>query len=106
MVVSRPSRWGNPYKVVAKSSGPDGWVVVRTHKPGVELGRWPTLLEATEQAVALFEAWARRSDDPGAVWIREHVHELAGKTLGCWCEIDDPCHRSVLARMADEAVAD
>src|SRR5688500_4449261 len=36
-----------------------------------------------EEAIALYERWVRGSADPAAVWIREHVAELIGKTLAC-----------------------
>ena len=29
------------------------------------------------------------------------IHNLAGKTLGCWCERSTPCHGDVLAFVAD-----
>ena len=76
VVVARPTRWGNPFTV-----GVDG--------------------DDRAEAVAKFEAWVR-GDDPRAVWIREHVHELAGRTLACWCPQPGPCHALVLARMAEE----
>lgn len=52
-----------------------------------------------------FEYFVRHSSHPQAVWIRAHVHELAGKVLLCWCAEGAPCHARVLARLADEAVA-
>ena len=79
VTVARPTRWGNPF-VVGKEAN-----------------------DRTE-AVELFRAWVV-GDDPRAVWIRDHVHELAGRTLACWCPQPGPCHALVLAEMADE-VAD
>jgi hypothetical protein len=49
IVVSRPSRWGNPY-VVGAPGAPDA----------------PT-------AVALFEKWLLASDDPRAKWMRANL---------------------------------
>ncbi|HYF47215.1 MAG TPA: DUF4326 domain-containing protein [Acidimicrobiales bacterium] len=77
VVVARPTRWGNPFAV----------------------GKGAT---DRAEAVERFEAWVQ-GDDRRAVWIREHVHELAGRTLACWCPQPGPCHDLVLARMADEA---
>lgn len=70
----KPSPWGNPFKV----------------------GRDHT----REQAVAAFKEWFHHSPDPEAVWMREHVHELRGKRLGCWC-FPNECHGSVLAAAAE-----
>ena len=52
-----------------------------------------------EDAICHFRFWVLTSRDPQAVYIREHVHELRGKRLGCWC-FPSACHGSVLAEMA------
>ena len=28
--------------------------------------------------------------------IRERLHELNGKNVGCWCPLDEPCHGDIL----------
>lgn len=71
--IDRRSRWGNPFKID------------RDHD--------------REEVVGLFKEWALHSPDPRAVWIRAHVHELRGKTLGCWCA-PALCHGHVLVAMA------
>ena len=78
--VSRPSKWGNPYKV----GDPCGDGMTRT----------------VDGAVFAFRVWVA-SADPRAAWIRDHVHELAGKVLLCWCPQPGPCHAHVLAELAD-----
>lgn len=87
--VTRPSKWGNPYKVG------ETYFVMPVHDV--------TVVENTTaaQAVAMFAAWVHESTDPRAAWIRDHVHELAGKTLLCWCPQPGPCHAHVLAELAD-----
>jgi hypothetical protein len=37
---------------------------------------------------------------PSAQWIREHIPELRGKRLACWCA-PQLCHGHVLAALAD-----
>lgn len=83
--IDRKTPWGNPF----------------THLP---LGHTKALTEVAtrEEAIVAYENWVRESDDPEAVWIRENVRYLAGKTLGCWCA-PLPCHGEVLARLADGA---
>ncbi|HOD84736.1 MAG: hypothetical protein BWX88_05095 [Planctomycetes bacterium ADurb.Bin126] len=76
VVVARPSRWGNPFRV-----GPD--------MPRVS-------------AVAAFRF--HLSDRPGLIPytkadVREH---LRGKDLACWCPLDQPCHADVLLEIANE----
>lgn len=68
------SRWGNPFKIYANGM--------------------------REAAIRLHREWVTTSDEPRAVWVREHVHELRGKTLVCWCA-PNACHGDVLAEMAD-----
>lgn len=72
IVVSRPSRWGNPFRV----------------------GDQATL-------VRLFEQWLVNSDDPRAQWMRANLRLLRGHDLACWCEPGEPCHADVLLRLAN-----
>ena len=79
--VARPSKWGNPFKV-----GVDAIDV--------------------DEAVGLYEQWLRDTidgiwDDPGAVWIVDHIEKLRGKNLACWCPLDAPCHADILLRIAN-----
>lgn len=43
-------------------------------------------------------AWGR---NPVKVTVVDVRRELAGKTLACWCAIDDPCHADVLLEIAN-----
>jgi hypothetical protein len=74
VVVSRPGRWGNPWKV------------------GVE--------DATRQsAVARYRAalLGGRLNYK----VKEVRAELAGKNLACWCDLGMPCHADVLLEIAN-----
>jgi len=53
-----------------------------------------------------FERWVRTSDDPRAVWIREHLEELRGKRLGCWCRPRFACHGDVYVKLLAEREPD
>jgi len=72
VIVARPSKWGNPFKVGA---------------PSPETG---APMDAAE-ACRLFEH---------LTIPQLPVHELAGKDLACWCALDAPCHGDVLLRYA------
>jgi hypothetical protein len=74
VVVSRPSKWGNPFVV-----GVGG---VRDRAHAVELYR---------QAL----------DDTHGPRILAARRELAGKDLACWCPLDQPCHADVLLELAN-----
>lgn len=81
VLIDRTTPWGNPF----------------THKPST-LAKFH--VGTRKEAIESFKVWALWSADEGAVWIREHVHELRGKTLACWCH-PLACHGWVLADMAD-----
>lgn len=115
VVVSRPSRWGNWYKVVPtrvqtergfKRSG-DRWVVVHTnkwgHETGSQFGTWDDKAEATRFAVELFRRSLEASlDDIDGSHVREfYLGPLIGRDLGCWCKPGAPCHADVLLELAN-----
>ena len=89
IVVARPSKWGNPYRVQTGCQSP--------------------LRMSRMLVVAVFERDLRAAiDDP---WGRAHtiqfrtiaesIHELRGRDLACWCPLDHPCHADVLLRLAN-----
>ncbi|MBM9467295.1 DUF4326 domain-containing protein [Nakamurella leprariae] len=98
VVVARPSRWGNPFRL----SGPDR--VVDT------LGDEPVVITCSRgasraTAVAMFRAALRDGELPfdGATVVAE----LSGHDLACWCPLLDadgapvPCHADVLLEVAN-----
>lgn len=96
VVVVRPSKWGNPYRVTMchrVECGPtSGWCVSRYGQHT----RTECYDDAVRSAVALFaEAWAHpnlQAEIQGA---------LRGKDLACWCPLDQPCHADVLLEIAN-----
>ena len=70
-----PWKWGNPFTI------------------GISGTR--------EDVIKQFKTWVE-SEDPRAIWIREHIHELKDKKLGCFCS-PLACHGDVLAKMADKS---
>lgn len=76
--IGRPGPWGNPFTIVGAA---------QTENPRAHV-------------IKQFENWMRTSTDEQARWIRAHIHELAGKRLGCYCH-PQSCHGDVLARWAD-----
>lgn len=53
-----------------------------------------------DEVIAKFRRWVTTSPCARSLWVREHLHELRGKRLGCWCTPKD-CHGHVLAELAD-----
>lgn len=75
--IGRGSKWGNPF----------------THLPS----RHPQVIEqvaSREEAIRRFEKWVVTRPE-----LMASLHELHGKTLGCWCD-PRPCHGHVLASLA------
>jgi hypothetical protein len=71
--VTRPGRWGNPFKVRDRSK------------------------LAREQCLQTFETYARArlAEEP------EWLEPLRGKDLACWCTEGDACHAYILLRFAN-----
>ncbi len=129
VAVSRPSLWGN-WLVAGdrlgalwiKNAYQDGLVV--TLKGNLKCAIAP------EYAAATFRTWLKyynigfcgldKFDDWGMGeiddewyrvckveidakrrWMREHLHELRGKNLACWCPLDQPCHADALLELAN-----
>jgi hypothetical protein len=78
VLIDRRSPWGNPFRIDAENS--------------------------REEVIRRFANWVINDSSQRARWIREHVHELRGKTLACWCA-PQACHGDVLAAMAEESEA-
>lgn len=74
--IDRATAWGNPFVL-----GRDG---------------------DREEVLDKYTRWVTLSNDFSAVWVRQNVHTLRGKTLGCWCA-PNTCHGEVLLRLAEQA---
>ncbi len=82
--VSRPGKWGNPFLV-----GPE-----RTQG----------------EAVGAFRIWLTTDGVTAGIperkqWMLDHLHELKGKNLACWCKAGTPCHAAVLMDLANDEVS-
>lgn len=106
VVVARPSRWGNPFRLGDGVTGENG----------------TTLYEITDRddAVRLFANWLTNTIDDAGRYVHgkttyfgaessarpsiEQIRaELAGKNLACWCPLGQPCHADVLLRIANRS---
>lgn len=90
VVVSRPSRWGNPFKV--------GGV----YRFETLNGAFAGVVTSKEHAARLFGEWFRFSDSHNVRASRDMARdELAGRDLCCWCPAGQPCHADVLLEIAN-----
>ena len=77
VVVSRPSRWGNPHPF-REATPEERARVVELYRRDLDQGRLPYT----------------------AADVRR---ELAGRDLACWCPLDGPCHADVLLDVANRS---
>ena len=95
IVVARPTRWGNPHRIVPGAPAmvvePCGTEHIAA--PGEERGL----------AVRLFRE-TLYDDFIGYPSLDEIRSELAGHDLACWCPLDQPCHADVLLELANRPV--
>jgi hypothetical protein len=108
IVVARPSRWGNPFRIYQGHTliGPM-WHVARetwTHISAdqciygyVTSSGTLSVAEAVEQYRLLLKL--RQRDEPDR--LREWLGPLRGRDLSCWCPLDQPCHADVLLEIAN-----
>ncbi len=77
--IGRPSKWGNPF----------------THKPGTKAD---FVLPTRGEAIEAYKEWITKG---AGKHLLKDLHELKGKTLGCWCH-PLPCHGHVLLKLSNE----
>ena len=80
IVVARPSKWGNPFRV----GGP-------AHCDGAV-----TTVRDRAHAVDLYRRWIIDQE-----WLLESIPDLRGRDLACWCPLGQPCHADVLLERAN-----
>lgn len=103
VIVARPSKWGNPYKVDQRWSGgaTGGPVYVVRPEPAVAYAKhhYHDETAATERAVHLYRTYLTERLERESLTIAE----LSGRDLACWCPLDQPCHADVLLELANGA---
>lgn len=77
--IGRPSKWGNPF----------------SHKTGTK-AKYKT--DTRAEAIEKYRDWILHG---AGKHLLNDMHELKGKTLGCWCS-PLPCHGDILAQLIDE----
>jgi len=76
--IGRPSKWGNPF----------------THiQDGKTLAKY--IVADREEAVERYREWITEGNGK---YLLNHLSELEGKTLGCWCK-PKSCHGDVLVEL-------
>jgi hypothetical protein len=99
--VGRPTRFGNPYRLVRQGAG---WVV-RFGEHGGGVGTFPTDAEARRYATEAFRTWINLPEQADTLRLFRAL--LHGRDLTCWCPLPavgqpDHCHAAVLLQLANE----
>lgn len=79
--ISRLGKWGNPF----------------THKEGT---RASVIVASREEAIEKYREYILNKPE-----LLDALHELKGKTLGCWCK-PKACHGDVLVELIKERLSD
>src|SRR5580658_4280675 len=74
--IGRPSKWGNPF----------------SHLEGT-LAQFK--VHSRQEAIDAYRKWITEGDGRH---LLENLHELEGKTLGCWCK-PQACHGDILSEL-------
>lgn len=88
---ARPSRYGNPFIVGDRHP--------LLHEEKISRGDAVSLFRFGMKYP--FVPWITAAQYYRLEWMREHVAELRGLQLLCFCELDQPCHADVLAELAN-----
>jgi len=81
--IGRGSPWGNPFRINSHTTRPQA---IDKHQQWL----WAWLKKGNEI----------RINGVNNRWVIEHISELRGKILGCYCAPLD-CHGDILAELAD-----
>ena len=107
--VGRGSKWGNPFKLLGDMVYFDAG-----HRRKI-LSKWVLFYDdgghTAQDVVSIFRDLI--IDPTGGVlidpeirtrfiWMKENIHQLAGKKLACWCRLDNCCHADVLIELANK----
>jgi hypothetical protein len=88
--VDRSTIWGNPFTINAAE----------------EAGYQGTDAELRGFCVHAFRKWLTGQFQPdlqpkSRAYILDHINQLRGKNLACWCPLNQPCHADVLLELAN-----
>lgn len=104
VLVSRPSKFGNPFKLMG-----DMVYVDAGHRRKI-LSKWVLYYQdgghIVEDVVILFQHLLFSPDwheiEPEIkerfIWMRDNISQLKGKNLACYCKLDCTCHADILLK--------
>lgn len=103
VVVTRPSKWGNPF-VVKPCDSACCWTIDDPVGIAFRSDDYPDQYSTKEAAVkAAVELFELHTGPMGSyeLDVEQVRRDLAGKDLACWCPEGEPCHGDVLLVIAN-----
>ncbi len=112
--VSRGTKYGNPFEV---SKDGNKWIITTSEGKRCEeilaknaKLKYNTKEEATIDAIKCYSKWIvpyEHSSPISDFYISKHIlqeaiSDLRGKTLACWCKLDEHCHADFLLKLVNE----
>jgi Domain of unknown function (DUF4326) len=109
--VGRPTKWGNPFRLEADTIMVDASHRRKILYPWVPYD-WPG---SVDDVVRLFRdllmnpSTHKHADIEPEIrdrfrWMRDHIFDLRGKDLACWCKEDHLCHADALLELANPEI--
>lgn len=92
IVVARPSKWGNPFRLLNQHALID------------HLGREHLAEPGTARALAVRLYREALTNDELDITTDDVFNELHGRDLACWCPAGVPCHGDVLLYVANSPI--
>jgi len=99
IVVARPTRWGNPFRRDYEG---------RDFRGGVYLDGVPMSVAPDHALVKAYREWVEgklfAGDEwlePRRRWILDHLPDLRGHDLCCWCRLGQACHGDTLLALSN-----
>lgn len=93
VVVSRPTPYGNPF--IVRIALADGHATTAAHARLVCVEAFREWVDTGRQRWPVPDSAARRDR------LLTLVPALAGRTVACWCALNEPCHGDVLLVLAN-----
>lgn len=108
LYVGRPSKWGNPFKIVGDMIYGDAshrrkifnpWIYIEpSNNNFIDWGK-----PLDEIVVSLYVNWLNGNDNNYIIPVPfTDVKELKDKNLACFCPLDKKCHADVLLEIANK----
>lgn len=93
VLVSRPSRFGNPYQVIKAISADNSYFVFRA--PDIYVCGRCSKTKATSVAIEKYEQYIKEILESDA----DFLEPLRDKDLSCFCNLESVCHADVILKI-------